>query len=351
MPARPFLLCASASLLVGCAIPGARPVDHTSAGGSVAAASSPIERRPFVLPPSPSGWGGVGVCYGGERDGQFPGGPSPTREQIREDLRIVAGHWNLLRIYSSIGTAEHACAIIREEKLPLRLMVGAWIAPETRPGQDGKPPTPDTVVAAKNKSEVATAIRLANEYPDVVLAVNIGNEALVDWSDHRVAPSLIIGYLRQARAATRVPVTTCDTELFWKTPESVDVSRECDFLALHAYAMWNKQSLRDSLTWTRDQIRAVHALHPELPIVLTEIGWATRKGKHGVQSTLITVEPNEADQELFFRALRDWATERRQPYFYFEAFDENWKGGPEPDEVEKHWGVFNADRSPKLIFK
>ena len=32
---------------------------------------------------------------------------------------------------------------------------------------------------------------------------------------------------------------------------------------------------------------------------------------------------------------------------WFEAFDENWKGGPHPDEVEKHWGLFRADRTPK----
>ena len=33
--------------------------------------------------------------------------------------------------------------------------------------------------------------------------------------------------------------------------------------------------------------------------------------------------------------------------FTFEAFDENWKGGPEPDDAEKHWGFFRADRTPK----
>ena len=31
----------------------------------------------------------------------------------------------------------------------------------------------------------------------------------------------------------------------------------------------------------------------------------------------------------------------------FEAFDENWKGGDHPAEVEKHWGLFRADRTPK----
>jgi exo-beta-1,3-glucanase (GH17 family) len=33
--------------------------------------------------------------------------------------------------------------------------------------------------------------------------------------------------------------------------------------------------------------------------------------------------------------------------FYFEAFDEPWKGGADPRDVEKHWGLYNENRTPK----
>jgi exo-beta-1,3-glucanase (GH17 family) len=35
--------------------------------------------------------------------------------------------------------------------------------------------------------------------------------------------------------------------------------------------------------------------------------------------------------------------------FVFEAFDEPWKGSPDPLDPEKHWGLFNVDRSPKRV--
>jgi exo-beta-1,3-glucanase (GH17 family) len=310
----------------------------------------PIARRPITFPTREGVWGGVGVCYGPFRDGQSPVGASPTTEQVREDLHILARHWRMVRMYGSRGATREACRIIREDKLPMRLMVGAWIA------QESKPDSPEGVVtdaeaAEANRAEVATAIALANEFPDVVFALNIGNEALVDWSDHRVHPRVIIRYLREARMATKVPVTTCDTELFWNKPESRAVAAECDFLGLHAYAMWNKQSLSTSMGWTRDRLREVKTLHPELPVVLCETGWATRKGTQGYQGVGIVATPSEEDQELFFRTLRDWAIENEQAYFYFSAFDENWKGGPEASEVEKHWGVYKADRTPKLVFR
>jgi exo-beta-1,3-glucanase (GH17 family) len=56
----------------------------------------------------------------------------------------------------------------------------------------------------------------------------------------------------------------------------------------------------------------------------------------------------EAEQAQFYAAARQWVDEARMPMFFFEAFDENWKGGDHPDEVEKHWGLFRADRTPKM---
>lgn len=324
-------------------------VPAQSAPNSPASTTTDFVRRPLVLPTSDEIWGGLGVCYGPFRDGQSPNGKLPSADQIREDLHILARHWRLARLYGSLGVAETACKIIREDKLPLKVMVGAWIAQEKKPDAP-EDAAPDAAIANENRAEVEMAVKLANTYPDVVLALNIGNEAMVEWSDHRVRPSVVIHYLRLARGQVKVPVTTCDTELFWNKKESIDVARECDFLGFHAYAMWNKQSLSDAMTWTRDRLSEVRAMHPGIPIVLCETGWATQKGTSGYQAVGIVATPSERDQELFFRTLRDWAIENKQPYFFFSAFDENWKGSSEPTEVEKHWGVYKADRTPKLVF-
>jgi len=49
-------------------------------------------------------------------------------------------------------------------------MLGAWLSAE--PGNE-----------ANNAKQIAECIRLANEYKDIVIAVSVGNEILVDWSD------------------------------------------------------------------------------------------------------------------------------------------------------------------------
>jgi hypothetical protein len=44
----------------------------------------------------------------------------------------------------------------------------------------------------------------------------------------------------------------------------------------------------------------------------------------------------------------EWSRREAVLTFVFEAFDEPWKGSPDAMEPEKHWGLFDVDRRPKL---
>ena len=243
----------------------------------------------------------------------------------------------MIRIYGSRGPGETILRIIRDNDMSLRVMVGVWIAPHDQVGK-----------AAENDDEVTEAIRLANAFPEQVMAVSVGNESQVFWSGHRSSRDKLIEYIRTVRAAVKQPVTTADDYNFWNKPESHAVADEVDFLLLHAYAMWNGKSLQESVPWTADTIDAIHKEHPELTIVMGETGWATELNPEGgEQATIIKAPAGEAEQKVFYEAFTSWAEKANQAYFYFEAFDEPWKGGDDPREVEKHWGLFNVDRTPK----
>jgi exo-beta-1,3-glucanase (GH17 family) len=277
-----------------------------------------------------------GVSYGPFRAGQRPGGPDPTDAQILEDLQIVQKDWGMIRVYSSRGPTEAILRTIRDESIPLVVMVGAWIAPDD----------PEA-----NAAEVAEAIRLANAYPEQVVAVSVGNESQVYWSGHRCPPELVLGHIREVRAAVEQPVTTADDYNFWNKPESRAFVEEIDFIVLHAYAMWNQQSLADAVPWTASVVESIEQAHPGVPIVMGETGWATELNPQGDEIKYIKAPAGEAEQAAFYDAFTAWAAREKQPYFYFEAFDEPWKGSEDPREVEKHWGVYNEDRTPKAAMK
>jgi len=324
--------------------------DGAKAPGSTAVnimqRETPFRRRQLSTPHERD-QAGSGVSYGPYREGQRPGGPDPTDAQLLEDLRIVNQHWSMLRTYSSDRVTERILQIIKQEHLPLKVMVGAWIGTEARVAPDGSivESFPDTVKA--NRTQVTDAIRLANAYPDIVLAVSVGNETQVSWSFHPVRPAVLANYIRSVRAETRVPVTTADDFRFWITPESESLAAEIDFIVLHVYAMWNKTLLKDALQFTQDKYAEASTRHPEHPIVIGEAGWATEKVDYGEQKTLMPGRAGEEEQKEFYDAFTAWTRAQRITTFYFEAFDEPWKGGNDPSEAEKHWGLFRVDRTPK----
>ena len=75
---------------------------------------------------------------------------------------------------------------IREHRLPLRVLQGIWLRAEIS-NHEGCPwldePIPEDELAAnaiENAAELARGIELAREYGDIIAAVHVGNEALVD---------------------------------------------------------------------------------------------------------------------------------------------------------------------------
>ncbi len=318
------------SASVPTAVPAVVPAS-VAAGATAFAREEPFVVRPF-RPFDGERWIGNAVAYGPHRDGQRPGGASPSRRDLREDLDLMAKHWSLLRVYQAQGPAESLMVIIDAERRPMKVMLGLWI---------------DPVDSMANQREIDAAVRLARQYPAIVLAVCVGNETQVSWSGHRSPPATLIAALRQVRARTSLPVTTADDFNFWNKPESGDVAREVDFVTTHMHPLWNGIQLEDAVGWTERTLASIRTAQPERPVVLGEVGWATQRNDLGDQGKLMKGRLGEAEQKVFFDELNAWVERERIPTFVFEAFDENWKGGGDPAEVEKHWGLYRADRTPK----
>ncbi|WP_260681653.1 glycosyl hydrolase family 17 protein [Aliiglaciecola sp. M165] len=289
-------------------------------------------------------WIGLGIAYGSYRDGESPGKGSVSSEQdILEDMLILTHNgdlsWNLIRMYAADAASEQVLKVIRKHQLPVRVVQGAWLS--------------STQTAEENEQQISEVIRLANEYKDIIVSVNLGNEIFVDWSAHKLLPEDVpkyISWVKKVQNATRVPVTLADDYNFWNKPWSQDIAQALDYIVLHAYAMWNSQTLDNAVAWTEKTFNDIKALHPNKQIVLGESGWATSSISTNGDERLIIGEASEKAQKVFFETYRQWLLENKIVSFYFEAFDEKWKGGEDkPDGIaEKNWGLFKSDRSPKL---
>jgi len=296
-----------------------------------------------------------GVAYSGFRHGQHPdrgdGAVNPSDAEILEDLRILARDHNfgLIRLYDSQANSEAALRLIQANKIPLKVMLGAWLSAEVSNAHCPwlTTPIPQATLDAnkiKNQQEIESAIRLAKEYPGIVAAVNVGNEALVDWNDHMVGLESLISYVRQVKRAIRQPVTVADNYAWW-TKHGAPLAKELDFVTVHTYPEWENKDIDEALSYSLANIQGVHAALPRSRIVIGEAGWATVASEFGQRAS-------EENQRRYVRELTAWAARNNITTFFFEAFDEDWKGDPsDAMGAEKHWGLFTVDRKAKLAMR
>jgi exo-beta-1,3-glucanase (GH17 family) len=290
-----------------------------------------------------------GICYSGYRTGQSPDtGPLPSPTQIEEDLRILARRWRRIRLYDAGPHAELVLAAIRRLGLDMEVLLGAWLAAEVNNPQCGwgawYPEEQLQHNRVANAAEVERAIDLARRYPELITALAAGNEATVSWTGQLVPVHQVIEYVRRLKAAVPQPVTFCENHVPWVGHLDA-LAAELDFLSVHSYPVWEYKGIDEAMAATEADWQRVTAAHPGKPVIITEAGWTTRSNGRGI-------EPHNARDDLqarYYGELTRWGQEHNVLVYVFEAFDEPWKGSPDPNEPEKHWGLFTVDRRPKPV--
>lgn len=294
------------------------------------------------------------IAYSGFRHGQHPdrgdGAVNPTDDEILEDLKILTrdSNFNLIRLYDSQENSQDVLRVIDENNINIKVMLGAWLSAEVS-NHERCPwltePIPQSTLDAnkiKNKKEINTAISLANKYKNKIIAINVGNEALVSWNDHMVTVDSVISYVRQVKRAVDQQVTV-NENFDWWAKSGTELAKEVDFLGVHVYPLWEGKDIDEGMSYTIDNIRAVLTALPNSKIVLGEVGWATIASEFGERAS-------EEKQKKYYNDLMDWTKKKNITTFFFEAFDEDWKGNPDnPLGAEKHWGIFTVDRKAKQV--
>jgi exo-beta-1,3-glucanase (GH17 family) len=289
------------------------------------------------------------ICYSGYRSGQSPdAGVHPTYAETKEDLLLLVQHgFALVRLYDCNEASQTALEVIAREGLPLKAMLGAWLAAEvSNPACPWGGTHPQALLEKNrvaNAANIERLIALAQRYPAQIHSLSAGNEATVDWTDHLVPEESVLRYVRRLKAALPHPVTFCENYLPWLGKLDA-LAAEVDFISLHTYPAWEQKTMAQALPYTEENYDSVARRYPGKPVVITEAGWATRSNGRGIPRE----NASEGLQQEYYRQLVEWSRRRGVLTFVFEAFDEPWKGSDDPAEPEKHWGLFTVGRRPKM---
>ena len=126
---------------------------------------------------------GKAICYSGFRAGQSPRtGVYPSCDEVTRDLKIlVEDGYRYIRMYEPNAHAKTALRVIREQKLPLKVMLG--IDPRREFNNAGCPWLKERLNAselqknaAHNDRALKNLISLADEYQEEIMCVSVGNE-------------------------------------------------------------------------------------------------------------------------------------------------------------------------------
>jgi exo-beta-1,3-glucanase (GH17 family) len=196
--------------------------------------------------------------------------------------------------------------------------VGAWLGTDRR----------------KNEEELAAAVEVARAGHADLLAV--GNEVLLRED---LPEADLVDYLRRAKAALPgVAISYVDAYyLFCQHPRLVEA---CDVLLTNCYPFWEYCALEDSLAYLKEMHARVVRVAGGRRVVISETGWPSAGTPVGA------AVPSPENALRYLLATLEWTEAAGIDLFYFAAFDEAWKAGPEGDRGVT-WGLWDQDGRPK----
>lgn len=331
----------------------------------------------------------LAMCYGGYRfDSRRV---QPSISQLKEDMKILfAMGVRIIRTYNvHMPHAINAIKAIEELKqqdpqFEMYVMLGAWI--DCKNAWTGFEPIHEEE-SERNAIEIERAVQLANEHPDIVKIISVGNEAMVKWAaDYYVMPGVIlkwVNHLQELKKQNKLPsdlwITSSDNFASWgggddlyKVEELNQLIAAVDYISLHTYPMhdthynpvfWGvleeeaalsdqdkvEASMKRALSYAQSQYNAVkdymHSLGIDKPVHIGETGWASYcNGMYGNHGSMACDEYKEG---IYYKLLREWTSKEQIACFYFEAFDEPWKDASNPEGSENHFGLFTVDGKAK----
>ena len=243
-----------------------------------------------------------------------------SEARITEDLRLLSARTGCVRTYAGSQGLDAVPRVA--QALGMKVMLGVWL------GRDRE----------RNELELARGIALANQYPDTVSTLIVGNEVLLR---RELPESVLASYLDRAREQTSVPITYADVWEFWMQHPSL--ADHVSFVTIHILPYWEDHPVGidaaiEHIVTIGEQMRAAFK---GKDIFIGETGWpsAGRTRQAAVASRV--------NQARFFRQFSVAAAQHGLRYNFIEGFDQPWKRRME-GAMGGHWGLFDSAGEAKF---
>lgn len=255
----------------------------------------------------------AGINFSPYVDGQDPNrGSQVTEEQLTQRMRLIAPYTNWIRTFGSTNGLEKSGIVARS--LGLRVALGAWLSRDL----------------AANERELSSLIASAKA-GDADLLI-IGSEVLLRKD---LSESALLHYIaRVKQAVPGIHVTYAD--VYSELIAHPNVIHAVDVVLANFYPYWEGIKVDSALAAIHHHYMRVIAAANGKEVFVSETGWPSEG------NTIGNAVPSPTNAAFFFLNLSSWATQENVTYFYFEAFDEQWKSAYEGPQGA-HWGIWDKE--------
>lgn len=239
--------------------------------------------------------------------------------QIEQDLQALSKVTHCVRTYSVGQGMDYVPKAAK--KLGMKVILGAWIG----------------WLEDLNQAELKLAVQLANQYPETVRGIVVGNEVLLRGEQ---SEPKMHAYLQWVKANTKVSVTYADVWEFWLKHPTLE--QEVDFVTVHILPYWEDKpvAIEQAVTHTASVMGHLGTVFTK-PILIGETGWPSQGRQR------FWAQPSAINQAKYIRGFLQAAKQNQWQYNMIEAVDQPWKRELE-GTVGGYWGVLDTDLKPKF---
>src|SRR3954454_19633584 len=256
------------------------------------------------------------VSYAPFRGAQTPLSPVThvSAEQIAQDLEQLAKITDCVRTYSIENGLDQVPELAG--KAGLKVIQGIWLGSNR----------------LKNLAQIFTVVHLAEQFPDVITSVVVGNEVLLRGE---MTTADLAATIRSVKSQVAVPVTYADVWEYWL--RNREIYEAVDFVTIHILPYWEDFPIRakHAASHVNDIRRRMAVAFPGKEILIGETGWPSAgRMREGAL-------PSRTNQARVVSEILDLAKRENFRVNLIEAYDQPWKRQLE-GTVGGYWGLFDA---------
>ncbi|CEG37184.1 ricin b lectin-like protein [Plasmopara halstedii] len=253
--------------------------------------------------------------------------------QIQKDMYAIKGVTDIVRIYSLVDCNLAEIILPAARNAGLRVQLGIWT-------------TARYSSLAGEKAKLTSLIDSGIYQDSLVVGLHVGSETMYR---EEIDVNTAISYMNEIRdflhsRGKYIPVSIADViNVYNANPQLVDA---VDEVVVNQFSFWENIDVTEAAARTLDRLKNLRILCAEKgkPMRIGETGWSSS----GEEVTASAATPE--NQAKFFSDFYRMAHAHNFEYYWYVAFDSDWRRIIGEKEVEASFGIFKEDDTMKSNF-